>query len=172
MRILAAILALQFATVVQISAQTTPTADRPRGQGYAFAGPGWGNTGPGDGNIQFGIGGEQFIYKGLSFGAEIGGVAPWPTSRPNSGFSAWVVGLGSADLSLHVLPHDSNRGISPFLTGGYSLFFRAGTFSGYNVGGGVNVWLKRKTALRFEFRHQESYRHRDSSNFRVGLSFR
>jgi hypothetical protein len=57
------------------------------------------------------------------------------------------------------------------VTAGYSLFFRAGTNHGYNVGGGVNVWMNKNAAPRFEVRRHASYRY-DTVNFRMGMTFR
>lgn len=144
------------------------------GQGYVFFAPGLGNIGPNRANIHIGAGGEGFIYKGLAIGPEIGGVGPWSTKSSGAklgGFGDWVVGLGSANLSYHLLPKTSDRKLEPFVTAGYSLFFRAGLSHGTNVGGGANVWLTKNIATRFEIRSQQSWR-RHSVNFRMGVTFR
>lgn len=143
--------------------------NRSKPQGYVFSAPGVGNIGPGKANIQFGAGGEGFIYKGLGIGVELGGVGPLASN--NGSFSDWVVGLGSANLSYHFLPETPNHRLEPFVTAGYSLFFRAGLSHGYNAGSGVNVWLNRSVAMRFEIRDHHSWR-RDSLSFRLGLTFR
>jgi hypothetical protein len=146
---------------------------RSRYEGYLFAGPGIGNIGPGEGSVgdvHFGFGGERFFYKGLSLGAEIGAVGPVSAGPPDPGFSDWVVGLGSTNAAYHFLA-PNGRGVEPFLTGGYSLFFRAGLSHGYNVGGGSDFWMKRNLGLRFEVRDQQSS-NRDVVSFRVGVVFR
>jgi hypothetical protein len=142
-----------------------------RGQGYVFFAPGFGNIGPdrAQADVHIGAGGEGFIYKGLGLGAEIGPVGPLSTS--GFGWSDFVVGLGSANLSYHLLPGTSERKLEPFVTAGYSLFFRAGISQGYNAGFGVNRWLKRNVAMRFEVRRHFSY-HPQFTGFRMGLTFR
>jgi len=150
--------------------------NRSRGQGYFFFAPGIGNIGPESGNqldIHVGGGGEGFIGKGLGVGAELG-----PISAKNAGIyypsQTWfnqAIGLGSANLSYHFLPSTIDRKFEPFVTAGYSLFFRHGTFNGCNVGGGVNVWMNKNVALRFEDRfHSALYHH--FAGFRIGMTFR
>ena len=156
-----------FASAFYASAQ--PADLQSKGQGYVFVAPGTGNIGPDKANIHFGAGGQGFIYKGFAAGAELGGIGPLFASGP-TGFTDWVVGLGSANLSYHFLPQSAQK-LEPFLTLGYSLFFRAGLSHGYNAGGGINLWLNRSVAMRFEIRDQQSYR-RDSLGFRLGVTFR
>jgi hypothetical protein len=156
-----------------ISAWASAQELRSRYHGYLFAGPGIGNIGPGEGSvadIHFGFGGERFFYKGVSFGAELGAVGPVSPGSPHLSFSDWVAGLGSADVAYHFLSHN-RPGVEPFVTCGYSLFFRAGLSHGYNVGGASDFWMKEKLGLRFEVRdHQSSQR--DVVSFRVGVVFR
>jgi len=143
-----------------------------RGQWYVFFAPGFGNIGPDretQADIHIGAGGEGFIYKGLGLGVEIGPMGPLSTS--GLGWSDFVVGLGSANLSYHLLPATSERKLEQFVTAGYSLFFRAGISQGYNAGFGFNRWLKRNVAMRFEVRRHFSYQ-RQFTGFRVGLTFR
>ena len=151
--------------------------NRSRGQGYFFFALGMGDNGPeGRGHqyqpdIHLGAGGEGFIYKGLGVGAELGPFFPTKTGSPFSGWSDWAEGLGSANLSYHFLPDTIDRKFEPFVTAGYSLFFRAGTFNGYNGGGGVNVWMNKNAALRFEGRFHVAYEHH-FAGFRIGMTFR
>ncbi len=176
MKVLVSIAAVFFAMSFSASAQPP---DRSKVQGYVFAAPGVGSIDSSKGNIHIGAGGEGFIYKGLGIGAEIGGVCPLSTTvhlpgRPNSrygGFCDGVVGLGSANLSYHLLPRTTDRRLEPFVTVGYSLFFRAGLSHGYNAGGGINVWLNKHVATRFEIRNQHSRRH-ETVSFRIGVTFR
>ena len=141
-----------------------------RGQGYVFFAAGVGNIGPGTANMQFGGGGEGFIYRGLGMGVEISPVMPWSTPS-NLGVADFVIGLGSANVSYHILPATNEHAVEPFLTAGYSLFFRAGAFHGYNAGGGINVWLNKKKAIRFEAREHRS-RNYHTLGFRLGVTFR
>ena len=149
--------------------------NRSRGQGYFFFALGMGDNGP-EGHqyqpdIHLGAGGEGFIYKGLGVGAELGPFFPTKSGSPFSGWSDWAVGLGSANLSYHFLPDTIDRKFEPFVTAGYSLFFRAGTFNGYNGGGGVNVWMNKNVALRFEGRYHSAYYYH-FAGFRIGMTFR
>jgi len=157
MKIMISIAAVFFTMSSYVSAQTP---DRSRGQGYVFAAPGIGNYELGKPNIHIGIGGEGFIYRGLGIGAEIGGVG-----------SDRVVGLGSANLSYHFFPRKTGDRLEPFVTAGYSLFFRAGLSGGYNAGGGFNLWLNKDLALRIEIRDQHSHRF-ETVSFRIGVTFR
>jgi len=157
MRVLVSIAAVFFTISFYANAQTP---DRSRGQGYAFFAPGVSNISYNNAVIHIGAGGEGFIYKGLGIGAELGGVG-----------KDYVIGLGSVNLSYHLFPRTTDRKLEPFVTAGYSVFFRAGTYHGYNAGGGINVWLKKDLALRFEIRDQHSWYHKAVS-FRIGVTFR
>ena len=145
--------------------------NRSRRQGYFFFAPGVGNVGPATANIHIGVGGDRFVYKGLGVGVEVGPLGPLSNSPNGLGWTDSVQGLGSANLSYHFLPSTTERRLEPFVTAGYSLFFRAGISQGYNTGGGVNVWLNRKAAMRFEVRDHHSYS-RDTLSFRIGMTFR
>ena len=149
--------------------------NRSRGQGYFFFALGMGDSGPAghtyQQNIHVGAGGEGFIDKGLAIGAELGPLGPTKTGSPFLGWSDWVVGLGSANLSYHFLPDTIDRKFEPFVTAGYSMFFRHGIFNGYNVGGGVNLWVNKSAALRFEGRFHSAYDH-NFAGFRIGMTFR
>jgi len=160
MKILVCVVAfLSFS--VSLAAQGT---NRSSGQGYVFFAPGVGDIGPGnETTLQLGVGGEGFIYRGLGLGVEIGPVGLWPGRYEYS-----PTGLGSANLSYHFL---RDRNVEPFVTAGYSMFFRHGISQGSNFGEGVNVWLNENMAMRFEVRHHES-RLRYNTGFRIGVTFR
>lgn len=161
--------ALLLALSIVASAQT---GKQYRGQGYLFFAPGV--TGDGAGTVRFGGGGEGFVYKGLGVGAEIGYLAPW--SSFNDGVAA-----GSANLSYHLLPKTDDKKIEPFVTTGYSIFARAGVSHGFNVGGGVNLWLSERGGLRLEIRDdisrgpissRSSFASDHFVSFRIGVAFR
>jgi hypothetical protein len=113
------------------------------GHGYAFFAPGGiGDSSTATGHV--GVGGEGIFGNGLGIGAEIGYVKPI-NSR----------GDGIGLFSLNGAYHFKNASkVVPFVTGGYSGFFREGYANGFNFGGGVNYWLKERVGLRFEFRDQ------------------
>jgi hypothetical protein len=148
--------------------------NRSRGQGYIFFAPGVGNIFERRATLQFGAGGEGFVYNGLGIGVEIAPVGPWSVpsgSQFSLGWIDYVVGVGSANLSYHFLPATTDRQLEPFVTAGYNVFFRAGVTHGANVGAGINIWLKRNVAMRFEVRDQQSW-YRDNLSLRLGVTFR
>lgn len=123
-----------------------------------------------------GFGGELLFLKGGGVGVELGYAGPdW--SFDGGG----AVGVGSLDASYHFFGNRSRRRVEPFVTGGYSLYFgQRTTFqSGYNLGGGVNIWVIKHAALRLEVRYQggingfqgySQFNH--YIDFRVGMTFR
>ena len=123
-----------------------------------------------------GFGGEVLIQKGVGVGIELGYAGPdW--SFDGSG----AVGVGSVDASYHFFGNRSRRRVDPFATGGYSLYYgqRTTTQSGFNLGGGVNIWVIRHAALRLEIRDQGGINHFDGFSqfthyvaFRFGMTFR
>jgi hypothetical protein len=168
MRIVSLVVGLTALIPSGVMAQTAAIS---RGQSYVFIAPGFGNTVPGDGILHFGVGGEALVRHRIGIGAEIGAVGPWPIGPSHQGgFADWVVGLGSANVSYHFLP-EGDRKTEPFVTAGYSNFFRAGAYHGYNAGAGMNFWFKPKVATRFEVRYQNSF-YREAISFRLGLTFR
>ena len=179
MRIFVSLCAVFFTFSLSASAQT-PTPFR--WDRYLFFAPGAGSVGDfsfgsnGRANIHVGAGGEAFIYKGLGVGAEIGPVIPWTAPSFSGGYRlsccfGRLVGLGSANLSYHFLPNTADRKLEPFVVAGYSLFFRQGTWSGYNAGIGTNLWLKENVGMRFELRHHSSWAYK-SMGFGMGVTFR
>jgi hypothetical protein len=140
MKELIATAALLFMVPSLASAQNPDR--RYRGQGYLFFAPG--ATSPA--TVHIGGGGEGFVYRGLGLGAEVGYGGEWGSFGSNG------VGIGSADVSYHFPTSAQHPKVEPFVTAGYTLFFRAGTSSGVNLGGRVNIWLKEHAALRLEIR--------------------
>lgn len=123
-----------------------------------------------------GFGGEVLVHKGVGVGVELGYAGPdW--SFDGSG----AVGVGSVDMTYHFFGNKSRRRLDPFATGGYSLYFgQRTTFqTGFNFGGGVNIWVIRHAALRLEVREQGGINNFDGFSqfkhyvaFRVGMTFR
>ncbi len=128
-----------------------------------------------------GFGGEVLINKGidkgLGVGVELGYAGPdWSFNGEGS-----AVGVGSIDASYHFFGNKSRRKVEPFATGGYSLYYgeRTTTQSGYNLGGGVNLWVIKHAAVRLEVRYQggingfhgySQFNHYVA--FRFGMTFR
>jgi len=135
--------------------------------------------GGGPATVQFVAGGERCIYKGIGVGGEL----------------AFLSGerIGSADVSYHFGPSTKNRKVEPFVTGGYTFFSAPGNApnidfaNGGNFGAGLNIWLKRRAALRLEIRdsvggrilgilYAPGYTVNNSPqhlvSFRIGVTFR
>lgn len=141
---------------------TISAAAQNRGQGYIFAAPG-GVANGGDATLHFGGGGEGLVYKGLGAGAEIGFMGP--ASYMGEGF-----GVFSANGSYHFR---RDQKLVPFVTSGYTLFFRDGSANLVNFGGGVNYWFRDHLGLRVEFRdHVLPSPNTHFWEFRFGLAFR
>ncbi len=122
------------------------------------------------GGATAGFGGEVLVYRGLGVGAEV------EYAGPDWSFGRNGMGVGSVDASYHFL---GKGRVEPFAVGGYSLYFgdRTATQSGFNVGGGVNLWFAKHAALRLEVRGQGNIDYFRSSfahyiAFRVGMTFR
>lgn len=163
---------------VMMAASFAPAQDvepHYRGQGYVYYG-----IGTGLGSVysqapvnQVGFGGEGFVYKGFGLGGEVG-YAHW-----GRGFAqAWI---GSVDASYHFGRSAARGGIDPFVLGGFSLFgptSRGGGRGspGGNFGGGINLWLAKHAALRFEARDHAPGSGYIPGNqylsYRVGVTFR
>ena len=157
---------LLIALSLSASAQTS---DRSRGQGYLFFAPGLadGNSRiPSGASIHIGGGGEGFVYKGFGVGVEIGAAGPL------SDFSNHYFGMGSVNLSYHFLPSATEPKLEPFVSLGYTLFFRAGLTHGGHAGFGLNRWLNKNVALRFEIRDDVEGGHGHLVGFRIGVTLR
>lgn len=145
---------------------TAQPGNEKRVQGFVFVGPG-ATSGDSTTFLNFGGGGEGFLKGGLSVSGEVGGFTP--ASSFNDGF-----GILSADVGYHFLKASQSRKLVPFVSGGYSLFFRSESASGVNFGGGVNYWLKDHIGLRFEIRDHVVVEYPDIHyiGFRFGMAFR
>jgi hypothetical protein len=119
-----------------------------RGQGYTYFSLGSG-TDYAAVVEQVGFGGEGFLCGGLGLGADAGFV------HSGRGFArAWI---GSVDASYHFRRRAARGQVDPFVFSGFSIFGPTSRGGGRgspaaNVGGGVNVWLWKHAALRFEGR--------------------
>src|SRR5262245_37805364 len=134
--------------------------------GYVFGAPG-GVTGPGKtrATLQAGAGFEAALPKGFGAGVEAGVLSP---------FVSWgdeTLGFFSANGFYHFR---RDRQVDPFVTAGYTTFFRSGHLNLFNFGGGVNLWATRHIGGRIELRDQinSTYETLHYWNFRLGLTFR
>lgn len=125
-------------------------SDHSKGHGYAYFAPGaMVQTGCGEcdrlATAHVGGGGEGFLTRNLGVGADLGYLTPT---------RSWGDGIGtfSPNFVVRFRAKDNDNRVEPFVTGGYTLFFRSGTANGFNVGGGVNYWFKECVGLRLELR--------------------
>ena len=135
-------------TAVLLSACLAPAALAQRTLGYWYVAPG-GLTSSGVTafTIQMGGGGELAVAKGVSLGIEGGAVGV------KRDYIHSLKGEGSLNGYYH-FRHARDARWDPFVTGGYSLFFRRGATSLGNFGGGFNYWFGETVAFRLEFRDQ------------------
>ena len=150
-------------------AQTGSTAPKPNGggYGYVFFGPGGSVPNGGEATMHVGGGGEALFKNGAGFGAELAYLTPF--KYPGDG-----IGTFSVNGSYHFLKSSKDGKAVPFLTGGYTGFFRDGYANGVNFGVGVNYWFKPRVGLRFEFR-DNIWVEKEATHFlnaRVGLIIR
>ena len=112
--------------------------------GYGFAAVGaayWPGYG-GEGMVHFGGGGEGLLAGGLGAAFELGYL---------SSFDGHGIGVLSPGV---IYAFNREKKTVPFVTGGYTLFFRSGTAHGVFFGGGVNKWIGDRWGIRIEGRDQ------------------
>jgi hypothetical protein len=134
---------IHLAAAILAVASTAAAADPPGTgilSGNAFVDAGGGSI-AGSGFTEFSGGGEAIFSHIVGVGGELGFV-----SRHSS------FGYGSADVSVHFLPHFAGK-VDPFIVGGYTYGsdLLAGA-SGGNFGAGLNYWMTHHIGVRAEFR--------------------
>jgi hypothetical protein len=157
-----------LARVCALIAATTVIAMAQNSNGYVFFAPGGISCcGQTTMTLHLGAGGEAVLAKGVGFGAEIGALGT------RKYYSDSVFGVLSPNGYYHFL-HDKDSRLDPFVTGGYSLFFRSGHGNFANFGGGINCWFNKRLGARLELRD-----HINTTNtighfwgVRFGLAFR
>ncbi|MBS1117398.1 MAG: hypothetical protein H6Q87_1782 [candidate division NC10 bacterium] len=140
------------------------------GLGYGFFGVGaatW--EGESEGTWHVGGGGEALFRDAFGVGAEMGYLS-WLEEGSDG------LGVLSVNGSYHFNGGTSARRWRPFLTGGYTLGFDGEMSENlFNVGGGVDVWMKPRVGLRLEFRDHIWSEEGDTIHFwgfRIGVTFR
>ena len=145
---------------------SAPVAAQGNSYGYLLAGPG-GTAPNGSGaTLHVAGGGTGGFKNGAGISGELGYVFPF--EAPGDG-----LGVFSVNGSYHFLK--SGGKAVPFITGGYSGFFRGGYLNGVNFGAGVNYWFKQRTGLLVEFRDNIAAGDGDTRHFlnvRLGVSWR
>ncbi len=112
-RLISTLLVLVFLPVLA-SAQAS---DYSKGHGYAYFAPG-ASSPSSVAYAQVGAGGEGFFTRNLGAGVELGYLTP---------MRSWSDGVGtlSPNLVARFRAKDENHKLEPFVTGGYTLFFRS-----------------------------------------------
>ncbi len=132
--------------------------------GYVLAAPGTSNNDEFGTVLKVGVGGEYVFDNGVGVGGEVAGMG---LEDFHFGF-----GLASVNGSYHIPREDSK--IDPFITGGYTVAF-PGSANLFNVGGGVNWWVRSRLGVRLEVRdhvYTGSSAALHVVTFGVGLTFR
>ena len=142
LRHLSKIAVILTATLVLVSPAVLAQEDETRSMGFFFGGIG--SCQHGYGFLHTGGGGQARLAGGLGITAEMGYLAY--LEAPGRG-----VGLFSPGV---VYSFNRSARTVPFVTGGYTLFFRSGTASGFFVGGGVDRWMGEHWGIRIEGRDQ------------------
>jgi hypothetical protein len=134
---------------------------------YGYLSGGAGVSSGGTGLLTVAGGGEIFVHRRLTIGGELAAIAP-PTDLGST------IGIISPNISWHFRPGRSTGRLEPFVTGGYSLFFRNGALSGLNFGGGAIWWVSEGVGLRLEARDHVPVMELDRHIvlFRAGITFR
>ncbi len=115
-----------------------------RANGYIFAAPGaLSCCGASESTLHAGAGAELKVWKNLGAGVEVGALGP------THDYSL-ALGVASVNGYYHLL--GSDRKFDPFVTGGYSVFFRSGHLNLGNVGMGSNYWFAKHFGVRVEGR--------------------
>ena len=146
-----------------------PTAASAQTSGVVFGTPGAVTCcGESQSTLHVGGGVEGLIGDAVGIGGEIGFLGPWAYFRDG-------LGVMSVNGSYHFLPHQPGRRARPFVTTGYSLFFRDEHVNLWNVGGGIDYWVKPRMAVRVELRDHIHAEDGATVHFwgpRIGVVFR
>ena len=130
------------ATIFLLSPESLAQEVDARTWTYLFSGVGSCNHGVP--YFHAGGGAEGLVAGGFGVGAELGYLAFF--EGPGLG-----VGLLSPGV---VYSFSQAKKTMPFVTGGYTLFFRSGIAHGFYFGGGVNRWMGDRWGIRIEGRNQ------------------
>lgn len=156
----------RWGTFMLLICMLTGFSARAEINGYVFAAPGGiSSSGRTSATLHVGAGGEGVFRSGIGAGAEVGYLGT------DSGFR-YGVGVLSPNGYFHFA---HRRRLDPYVTGGYTLFFRGEHLNLFNLGGGVNWWFRDRLGVKAEFRDHISAQSSNSTHywgFRFGLVFR
>jgi len=153
--------------VAPVSAQAQSAGGEIRGQGYVFIAPIVASSTyiPPAAGFNTGFGGDILFMPGAGVGAELGLARSQNVN----------MGVGSINFSYRFLRKRSR--VELFVSGGPSIYFGQRSMqTGFNLGGGVNLWAARHVAFRIEFRDNWGIHEFEGptrfAGFRMGLAFR
>jgi hypothetical protein len=155
---------ISFWLLLVITAYSQQGSDA-QGTGYMFFAPGTTSESH-VATLQFGGGGNYRSSLGLGGGVDVSYLTP----RVSMGD-----GMGTLSPYLYYSFLKPKSKIEPFVSGGYTLFFRNGSANGINFGGGIHYWFTKKVALKLEFHDDvmlSSYHNAHFVGFRMGVAFR
>jgi hypothetical protein len=140
---------------------------KPRASGFAFVAPGERHD-TGSSTLQVGGGGEGYVYRGLGFGGDIGGLY----SHSRTGVGQWT-GMISLNALYNFNSADKSK-LSPFMIGGVTLIPAFDVGGGFNFGGGLQYWFHDQIGLRIEFRDHvlTGMRYHHYPQARIAIAFR
>lgn len=119
-------------------------AKEKKGWGHAFWGCGFTTDGSdSEGFVHYGGGVETLLARGLGVGLELGYLS----------WSGFTDGIGVFSPGV-VYAFNTDRKTIPFVTGGYTLYFREGSVNGAFLGGGINYLIGEDWGIRVEGRDQ------------------
>jgi hypothetical protein len=167
MRLIVASLRVLMLGLVMCAGADVGTADA-QGLGYGIVGPAGfsGFFGSSASAVHASGGGEVLVGGRGGAAAELGVL----------GNSSSALVVFSANGVLHFSTGRGRRGSSPYVTSGYThMASGEGSFSAWNVGGGIDVWMQDRIGLRVEFRDHVRPDFRGTVQYwtiRAGVCFR
>jgi hypothetical protein len=141
-----AISVLFFLALLSFSQSAIAQTSGPKPTYRIFGGVGF--CGEGDcGIINGGFGAEYFIYKGLFIGSDLGYMGS---------VQGLAEGFGNLNVNggYHFFDGSGSQKWVPYLSGGYTLFFRESAANLLNISAGTTYWMPSGKGIRLEVRDQ------------------
>jgi len=144
---------------------------KPLPTGYFFVAPGV-RVDTRQSTLEIGGGGELYVYKGLGFGGDVGGLRTPSKDAAGNTVYRWT-GM-AAFHAIYNFQMSAKQKIHPFVVFGFTIIPAFDTPGGYNVGGGVQYWFSTHLGVRVEFREHvlTGARSHQYPQARIGLAFR
>jgi hypothetical protein len=147
--------------------------DKPRSSGFLFVAPGGVSVNHGGGSsLEVGGGGQVFVYRGLGFDGDVGGLLYPSHDSQGKQIHRWT---GMITLNaVYVFQRTAEQKACPFLIIGATGIPAFDVAGGFNFGGGVQYWFAEKYGLRVEFRDhiRSGMRTYNDVQLRIAVAFR